>query len=377
MNSLEKWMLRPGETVRCESDILKVNRLFQERGWSDGLPIIPPTARRVEAMLSYCDRAWDMPLGKVAPRYGEATPIRLAVNAVMAGCDPECFPVLMAAVEAMCNPAFNLYALQATTHPCAPLLIVNGPMAKELKINSGINAFGQGRVANSTIGRAVRLALMNIGGGYPGAGDMATHGAPSKFSYCVAENEAQNPWSSLSMERGFEKSTSTVTVIGSEPPHNVNDHASSTGAGILKMIAGTMRTTGNNDIYNYQEGTFPQPMVIFGPEHADTVFGDGYDKKKIREYLFENARVRLGDFSKENIDNRFRRKYGEASPDLQIPIFKRPEDLLIAVVGGPGKHSLVVPTFGATRAITQAICHADGRPAQSIKDLQVNQPKIH
>jgi len=138
------------------------------------------------------------------------------------------------------------------------------------------------------------------------------------------------------------------------------------------MIAGTMKTTGNNDIYNYQEGTYPQPLVIFGPEHAKTVFEDGYSKKKIREYLFEHARVRLGDFSQENIDNRFRRKYGDASPDLLIPIFKRPEDLLIAVVGGPGKHSIVIPTFGATQAITRAITHADGHPASSVSNLKVH-----
>jgi len=372
MSSLEAWIQQPNSTVRSENDLKKVNRLFQDRGWSDGLPIIPPTADRVREMLSYCDRPWDIPIGKVAPRYGEATPIRLAVNAVMAGCEPEYFPVIMATVEAICDPAFNLYALQATTHPCAPLLIVNGPIARELNINAGINAFGQGWQANSTIGRAIRLTLMNIGGGYPGAGDMATLGAPSKFSFCVAENEAENPWSSLSVERGFDQNTSTVTVVGAEPPHNVNDHASSTGIGILKMVAGTMRTTGNNDIYNYQEGTYPQPLVVFGPEHAKTVFGDGYGKKEIREYLFEHARVPLGEFSQENIDNRFRRKYGDAPLDLLIPIFKRPEDLLIAVVGGPGKHSVVIPTFGATQAITRAISHADGRPARLIADLKIN-----
>ncbi|MCE2945607.1 MAG: hypothetical protein ACK515_10210 [bacterium] len=371
MSPLEEWIRQPASTVRCENDLKKVNRLFQDRGWSDGLPIIPPTPERVRDMLAYCDRPWDSSIGKVAPRYGEATPIRLAVNAVMAGCEPEYLPVLMAAVEAMCDPAFNLYALQATTHPCAPLLIVNGPIARELEINAGVNAFGQGRQANATIGRAVRLMLMNIGGGYPGTGDMATLGAPSKFSFCVAENEAESPWPSLSVERGFDEGISTVTVVGAEPPHNVNDHASSSGIGILKMIAGTMRTTGNNDIYNYQEGTYPQPLVVFGPEHAKSVSDDGYGKEAIRQYLFEHARVPLGEFSRENIDNRFSRRYGADAPaDLQIPVFKRPQDLLIAVVGGPGKHSAVFPTFGATQAITRAISREDGRPALSIADLK-------
>jgi hypothetical protein len=371
MNSLEEWIRHATSTVRCENELKTVNRLFQARGWSDGLPIIPPTPERVRDMLAYCDRPWDVPVGKVAPRYGEATPIRMAVNAVMAGCEPEYFPVLLAAVEAMCDPAFNLYALQATTHPCAPLLMVNGPIALELEINAGVNAFGQGRPANATIGRAIRLMLMNIGGGYPGTGDMATLGAPSKFSFCVAENEAESPWPALSVERGFDEGISTVTLVGAEPPHNVNDHASSSGLGILKMIAGTMRTTGNNDIYNYQEGTYPQPLVVFGPEHAKTVSDDGYGKEEIREYLFEHARVPLGDFSRENIENRFSRKYGDDAPaDLLIPVFKRPQDLLIAVVGGPGKHSAVFPTFGATQPITRPISHGDGRPARSIADLK-------
>lgn len=372
MTVLDAWLRQPNATVCAANDWKQVNRLFQERGWSDGLPIIPPTAERVREMLAYCDRTWDQPMAKVAPRYGEATPIRLAVNAVMAGCEPEYFPVIVAAFEAMCDAAFNLYAIQATTHLCAPLVIVNGPVARELDINAGINAFGPGKQANSTIGRAIRLALMNIGGGVPGAGDMATFGAPSKFSYCVAENEADSPWSPLSVERGYALGTSTVTVVGAEPLHNVNDHASNSATGILRMIAGTMKTTGNNDIYNYQEGTYPQPLVVFGPEHAKTVAEGGYDKDSVRQYLFEHARVPLGDFSQENIDNRFRRKYGDAPLDILIPVFKRPEDLLIAVVGGPGKHSAVIPTFGATRAMTRALTHSDGRPVRSIHDLKTH-----
>jgi hypothetical protein len=370
MNHLDEWLAQADNTVRAPNDWKAITKLFQQRGWGDGLPIVPPTPERVQATLAYCDRRWDHPVAKMAPRYGDATPIRIAINAVMAGCEPEYFPIIVAAIEAMCDPAFNLYAIQATTHLCAPLVIVNGPIAAELEINGGINAFGPGKQANSTIGRAIRLALVNIGGGVPGAGDMATFGAPSKFSYCVAENETDSPWQPLHVDRGCAPGTSSVTVVGAEPLHNVNDHASTTAIGILRMIAGTMRTTGNNDVYNYQDGTYPQPLVVFGPEHAKTVADGGYDKQAVRQYLFEQAHMPLGDFSQENIDIRFRRKYGDAPLETRVPVFKRPEDLLIAVIGGPGKHSAVIPTFGATRAVTKTLTRIDGNPAQSIQELK-------
>ena len=159
------------------------------------------------------------------------------------------FPLFMLAIEAMCEEPFNLYGVQATTHLCAPLVIVNGPVAQELGINSGHNAFGPGTHSNATIGRAIRLALVNIGGAIPTLGDMSTFGAPSKFSYLVAENEARSPWEPLHVERGFAAEASTVTVVGAECPHNINDHESLSGQGILTTIAGTMAITGSNDIY--------------------------------------------------------------------------------------------------------------------------------
>ena len=186
-----------GASLEAEDDFEQINQLCLERGWGDGLPIVPPTARRVEQMLTYCDRPWHEPVEKIAPRYGEATPLRLAANAVMAGCKPEYFPLLVLAIEAMCEEPFNLYGVQTTTHPCAPLVIVNGPVAGELRLNSGHNAFGPGTHSNATIGRAIRLALLNIGGAIPGLGDMATHGSPAKYAYCVAENEAVSPWPPL------------------------------------------------------------------------------------------------------------------------------------------------------------------------------------
>jgi hypothetical protein len=167
------------------------------KGWSDGLPVIPPTPERVERMLAYCDRDLDKPVVKIPPRYGAATPIRIAANAVMAGCKPQYFPLVVLALEAMAEEPYNLYGTQATTHPCTPMLIFNGPVAREVGLHAGQNCMGNYFRANAAIGRAVRLALVNIGAAIPGVGDMATQGTPAKFTFCVAENEEASPWEPL------------------------------------------------------------------------------------------------------------------------------------------------------------------------------------
>ncbi|OGA42744.1 MAG: hypothetical protein A3G24_18180 [Betaproteobacteria bacterium RIFCSPLOWO2_12_FULL_62_13] len=340
-----------------------------ERGLGDGLPIVPPSVRRVEQVLAYCARPWEEPLAQIPPRYGEATPIRLAANAVMAGCRPEYFPLLMLAIEAMCEEKFNLYGVQATTHLCAPLVIVNGPVATELGINSGHNAFGPGTHSNATIGRAIRLALLNIGGAIPKQGDMATFGSPAKYSYLVAENEAASPWEPLHVERGFPADASTVTVVGAECPHNVNDHESLTAEGILTTFAGTMLNAGTNDVC-YEA----QPVAVFGPEHARTVAQDGYAKADVKRFLQEHAQLPLGRFSKENIERRLRVKlkerYATASLDALVPMVQRAEDIIIVVIGGAGKHSAFIPTFGATQSVTRALKRRDGEYARSVEELR-------
>ena len=369
MSGMADLLKAPGASLEAEDDFDAVNELARARGWSDGLPVVPPTAARVERMLAYCDRPWDALVAKMAPRYGEATPLRLAANAVMAGCRPEYFPLLVLAVEAMCEEPFNLYAIQATTHLCAPLVIVNGPVAKELDINSGHNAFGPGWQANATIGRAIRLALVNIGGAIPGSGDMSTFGAPSKFSYLAAENEAESPWEPLHVERGLPREASAVTVIGAEPPHNVNDHESITAEGILTTIAGTMLDTGANDVF-YEA----QPLVVMSPEHAKTVAAGGFSKADAKRFLQRHANLPLGRFSKENIERRLRitwkEQFATAGLDAPVPMVQRAEDILIAVIGGAGKHSAIVQTFGATKAVTRALKLRDGSYVRSVADFR-------
>ena len=369
MTGITELLKAPGASLEAEDDFDAVNELMRSRGWSDGLPVIPPSAARVERMLAYCDRPWDEPVAKMAPRYGAATPLRLAANAVMAGCRPEYFPLLVLAVEAMCEEPFNLYAIQATTHLCAPLVIVNGPVAKELDINAGHNAFGPGWQANATIGRAIRLALVNIGGAIPGSGDMSTFGAPSKFSYLAAENEAGSPWDPLHVERGLPREASAVTVVGAECPHNVNDHESITAEGILTTIAGTMLDTGANDVF-YDA----QPLVVMGPEHAKTVAEGGFSKAAVKRFLFEHAHLPMGRFSKENIERRLRvtwkEQFAHAALDAPVPMVRRAEDILIAVIGGAGKHSAIINTFGATKAVTRALRRADGSLARSVEEFR-------
>ncbi len=368
MSDLLRMLKAPGASVEADDDFDSVNALCRERGWSDGLPLVPPTVERVESMLAYCDRPWDESVAAIAPRYGAATPLRLAANAVMAGCRPEYFPLIVLAIEAMCEEPFNLYGIQATTHLCAPLLIVNGPVARELGINCGHNAFGPGTQSNATIGRAIRLALVNIGGAIPGLGDMSTFGSPAKYTYCVAENEADSPWEPLHVERGFPKETSTVTVIGAECPHNVNDHESLSAEGLLTTIAGTLAITGSNDVFYKAE-----PLVVMSPEHATAVAAK-FSKLEAKRFLYEHARLPLGKFSQENIERRFRAKnperYAQASLDTPVPMVQCAEDIMIAVIGGAGKHSACIPTFGATRAVTRAITNKDGRAVRSVEECR-------
>jgi hypothetical protein len=292
----------------------------------------------------------------------------------MAGCRPEYFPLVLLALEAMCEEPFNLYGIQATTHPCAPLVIVNGPVARELGINAAHNVFGPGVQANATIGRAIRFALINIGGAIPQIGDMATVGSPTKYTYCVAENEAASPWEPLHVERGFPAQASTVTVVAAEGPHNINDHESTTAEGILKMVAGTMAITGANDVY-YDDA---QPLVAFGPEHAATVAAGGFSKAQVKQFLFEHARLPLGKFSRENIDRRFRVKFAEryatADLDALVPIAQRAEDIGVIVLGGAGKHSAFIPTFGGTRSVTRALVNRKDDLVRSINEFKRERP---
>ncbi|TMQ18718.1 MAG: hypothetical protein E6K82_19930 [Candidatus Rokuibacteriota bacterium] len=319
---------------------------FTERAWSDGLPIVPPTEPRVAAMLGGRDGAKS--LGAMPPLWRQATLEKLAVNAVMAGCEPEAFPIVQAAVEAMLDPTFNLYGVQATTHPVAPLLVVNGPYGRRIGLHGGSGCFGPGFRANATIGRAVRLILLNVGGAWPGRYDMATQGSPAKFSYCIAEHEEASPWGPL-------RDGDTVTVYGGEAPHNVNDHVSTTASGILTNVADTAVSLGSNVGWYFSQA---QLMVVLGPEHARTIAGDGFTRADVQRFVYENARqplslMRLGGMW--GMQDWPGWMNATSDPDARLPRVPSPEDVFVVVAGGSGKHSAVVPNCTFSRAVSRDI----------------------
>ena len=338
--------------IKTEDSIEAVNRLFYERGWTDGLPIVPPTAERVRLMLSGCKRSPQEEIAVLPPKMGSATVEKIAINAVMAGCLPEYMPVIITAVEAVADDKFKLLGVQATTHSCGVLIVVNGPIIKKLGINGSGNAFGPGNRANATIGRALNLILLNIGGGIPGQIDKSTQGSPCKYTYCVAENENANPWQPFHVELGFEPEDSTVTVFAAEGPHNINDHDSTNASGILKTIAATMATAGNNNLIFFTG----EPVVMLGPEHAASIAGEGFTKEQIKDYIFENARIPLEKISEGHIQYRSKQpeRYGEFIDSGTLPV-ARPQNIVIMVVGGAGKHSCFIPTFGLNNMVTKVI----------------------
>ena len=341
-----------GPTLEQAPDDLDAFQVWAtEHEWSDGLPVLPPTEARVAKVLGR--RAGDELVATLMPLDGRATLHAIAVNAALAGAGPEHLPVIVAAIRAVAKPEFNLNAIQCTTHPCTPLVIVNGPVAARLGVAGGPNALGNGHRANAVIGRALRLVLQNVGGARPGREDRATLGHPGKFTYCLAENEAQSPWEPLHVERGVARDESTVTVCGSEAPHNVNDHGSTTADTLMAALAGTAATTGSNNIYLAGD-----PLVILGPEHAQTIASSGWSKAEFKRRFWEAARVPLRKFSADNIA-RFTlthpERFRDAGPDTLLPFASRPEDVMVIVAGGPGKHSAIVPTFGATRSVTEVV----------------------
>jgi hypothetical protein len=334
------------DPVTVDDDADAVLTEFAKRQWSDGLPVVPPTEARVAAMLG--GREGSRVLGVMPPLWRQATLEKLAVNAVMAGCEPDYFPVIVAAVEAMLDPAFNLYGVQATTHPVAPLLVLNGPHARRIGVHAGSGCFGPGFRANATIGRAIRLVMLNVGGAWPGRYDMATQGSPAKFAYCIAENEASSPWGPLA-------EGDVVTVFGGESPHNVNDHVSTTATGILTTLSDTAVSLGSNVGWYFSQS---QLLVVLGPEHAKTIAGDGFARADVQRFVYEHARLPLGTLRLGGMWGMHdwpRWMAAATDPAVMLPQVPSPEDVLVVVAGGSGKHSSVVPNCCFSRAVRRPI----------------------
>jgi hypothetical protein len=322
--------------------------------------VIPPTPDLVARMLKHTRRD-PKEIVAVIPPYGTATVESVAVIGVMAGCRPEYLPVLLAATEAIGDRQFELLFLQNTVHPTTTWLIVNGPIARRLKVNGGVNCFGPGAWANATLGRALRLITLVIGGGRPGEVDMSTQGQPGKFLMCCAENEAESPWEPLHVERGFAPDQSTVTVIAAKAPVSFTTHTQDLDD-FLRVISNAMTGVTGSE---YRSGG--TPTLVLSPEHAQLVTRFGLSKQDFKRRVWETARLpvsRMGvkDRARTQIDRRG--ELGEFGPDTMLTAAKKAEDIIVLVAGGWGMLSAYVPchapiSWPVTRVIDDWVPAAD------------------
>ncbi len=256
------------------------------RGWSDGLPVVPPTPERVMRMLSGTTRSPQDVVAVVPPDLVECTVEKVAINAVMAGCLPEYLPIVIAALEAACTPEFNAHGLLATTYFAGPVIIVNGPLAASVGMNSGVNALGQGNRANSTIGRALQLVIRNVGGGLPGGVDRATLGNPGKVGFAFAESEATSPWTSLATERGVPVGHNAVTLFAGEGPRAMVDQKSRNADSLARSFAACLRSVGHPKLIIGFDA-----LVVVSPEHARTFVAEGWDKARLRSEVLSHLQI--------------------------------------------------------------------------------------
>jgi len=316
---------------------------LHKAGMTDGLPVVIPTRQRVEDMIISSGMEGDVVLGIMGPGQGAATIEAVAANAVMAGCLPEHFPVVVAAIRAVADPLFDLTEVQVTTHPVTPLIMVNGPARHQCGLNWGTGSFGPGFRANASIGRAVRLAMMNIGGGRAGVCDMAVYGTPAKFTFCGAENEEESPFPPLHVSRGFKPEQSAVTVVPTEGPHSVvcvpvPEELREREADIwVSLIGAAIGNLGSNTTY-VERGNI---MVILNPLLANVFAGKGYTREKLAERFTAGSRHKRGYLRSFNP--------GFLPPGREDEIVERdPATILIAVSGGGGHYCMVCPTIGVS-----------------------------
>ncbi len=329
---------------------------FFGKEWSDGLPVVTPTEKRIERMLTGTRRDPDEVIGEVPPALETATVHGAAVHAVMAGCKPEYLPVVLAGLEAILEESFNVGGIQATLHSAAPLMILNGPYAKKIGVHGGLGCFGPGFRANATIGRAIRLMLLNLGSGIPGVTSLSAFGQPSRFTFCIAENEAESPWEPLSVTRGFGADENVVTVVAVENPQIVFDDTSSDADRLLIAIADTMSHMGSFNNW------FSSDLVVaLSPQQAAICEKSGLAKADVHSRLCRMAGRRMGDLRRGGNYRDSRMKNLPIEVDLEddeffVPTIKNPDDLKIIVAGGvPGPVSVVMHGWnGTSRATSKA-----------------------
>jgi len=330
---------------------------LHELGCTDGLPVVIPTDDRVQRMVLASGYDGELSLGAMGPGGGNASIEKVAVAAVMAGCLPDHMPIVLAAVRAVIDERFDLTEMQATTHCTAPLIIVNGPARHSCgPIACGFGALGPGFRANASIGRALRLTMINIGGAKAGVSDMALLGHPGKFTYCLGEDEENSPLPPLHSSRGFNEDDSTVTVVGAEAPHSVifsgdADDPESASALIKVLAVGLANLATNNAILRGGSA-----VVVLNPEHANTLVNAGMSRADIQEALYQQAAHSVEDMIKVAPALAARSKDGNHEPKKA---FVSPDDILVLMAGGAGLYSMVMPSWCAgphhNSAVTVAV----------------------
>ena len=321
---------------------------FMERGWTDGLPIVPPTPELVSACLEAGGRSPSDILGTEPTKGRVITAEKVAVNAVMAGCRPEYFSIVAAAVEAMCEPQFNLHAITASTQGAAVLAVVNGPIVNEIGLNSGVSVFGPGHRANATIGRAIRLVVINATGSQSGEIDKATLGHPGKYTWCMAEAEDISPWEPFQTDRGFSKDQSTISLFAALSPIQVDNHAFQRPEEILVSFREAMFAGGGG----WNQG---EVVVVLCPEHVGNLERAGWSKEQVREFLHESAQRPIDEWRSAG---RFIRDEVGAGDDSLHSVTSA-EGISIVVAGGrAGAFSCVIPLWSGgtgSRSVTKLI----------------------
>jgi len=322
------------------ADAYEAIELYYEKGWTDGLPVVPPTEELVNRFLAACGKQPTDVIGVVPTRGRAITAEKIAINAVMAGCRPEYMPVLIAIFEAMTDPGFNYHGALASTGGSAQLIVINGPVARQLKVNAGVNVLGPGFRANATIGRAVRLAIINVTDGTPGVLDKSTLGHGGKYSMCIAENEDASPWEPLHVQRGFSPTDSAVTVFASLAGLQITDGTSNTPEAFLDGMAETLK------VFPVHLGQF---VILMPPEHARIFRGAGWSKKQAREYLHSRARI-PGSVLRARPGVGVMADLPTVPGDLH-PIVEEPDGFVFLVAGGDaGGFTALIQPWGGGRS---------------------------
>ena len=321
-------------------DLASAMELCYANGWMDGLPVVPPTAEHIGAMLEAAGTAPQQQLAFIENRQVSVTAEKVAINAVMAGCKAEYMPVIVATVEALGDPLYGYHGPATSTGGSAVFMVVNGPIARELDINCGDNLFGPGWRANATIGRAVRLIMRNVIGTLPGELDRSTLGHAGKYSYCIAENEVESPWPPLHVARGFRPDQNAMTIFAALAPHQFNNGLSSTPEGVLTTACAHMRISAGS-------GRQPQHALVLAGEHMAIMKKAGWSREDVQRYCFEHSQSPVAELKRINMLS------GNVTPEderTMCALVEAPQDLLVVAAGGrAGNKSAFIPDWGSKR----------------------------